>query len=178
MALVPAPAQAIGFKKELKKKKIPLEDYREQPGSGLRIYDLAVGSGPEVQAGSKVTLHFDCLYKGIDVVSSRSARLLSGNRTLAEPFEFIAGRELGTNAARKVSDGAGGLFTGLGGPKPPPALSVAVIGMRPGGKRSVIVPPELGYGAQGEQEIPPNAESFELQVEVLAVAATAPGAAP
>ena len=29
-------------------------------------------------------VHFDCLYKGIDVASSRSARLLGGNRTVAE----------------------------------------------------------------------------------------------
>lgn len=35
-------------------------------------------------------------------------------------------------------------------------------------QRSVIVPPELGYGSQGLQEIPPNA-SFELQVELLSI---------
>lgn len=35
-------------------------------------------------------------------------------------------------------------------------------------QRSIIVPPELGYGSQGLQEIPPNA-SFELQVEVLSI---------
>lgn len=29
-----------------------------------------------------------------------------------------------------------------------------------------MVPPELGYGAQGEQEIGPN-QTFELQIEVL-----------
>ena len=31
-----------------------------------------------------MTVHFDCMYKGIDVVSTRSARLLGGNRTVAE----------------------------------------------------------------------------------------------
>lgn len=29
-------------------------------------------------------VHFDCIYKGIDVVSSRQARLLGGNRTISE----------------------------------------------------------------------------------------------
>ncbi len=29
-------------------------------------------------------VHYDCIYRGIDVVSSRSARLLGGNRTIAE----------------------------------------------------------------------------------------------
>lgn len=35
-------------------------------------------------------------------------------------------------------------------------------------QRSVIVPPEEGYGKQGLLEIPPNA-TFELQVQVLSV---------
>lgn len=35
-------------------------------------------------------------------------------------------------------------------------------------QRSIIVPPELGYGKQGLLEIPPNA-TFELQVQVLSV---------
>ena len=35
-------------------------------------------------------------------------------------------------------------------------------------QRSVIVPPELAYGKQGLQEIPPNA-TIELQVQVLSV---------
>lgn len=29
-------------------------------------------------------VHFDCKFRGIDVVSSRSARLLGGNRSIAE----------------------------------------------------------------------------------------------
>ena len=33
-------------------------------------------------------------------------------------------------------------------------------------QRSVLVPPEMGYGAEGLQEIPPNSP-FELQIEVL-----------
>lgn len=79
-----------------------------------------------------------------------------------QPFEFTAGQPVSGPAARSV-ESAGGLYAG-GGVKPPPALSQAVIGMRAGGKRSVLVPAELGYGSRGEQEIPPNCEQFELQV--------------
>ncbi|GAB4824051.1 hypothetical protein N2152v2_011097 [Parachlorella kessleri] len=112
-------------------------------------------------------VHFDCKYKGIDAVSSRAARTLGGNRTVAEPYEFIAAGEV-SNKGRKIQDSAGGLFAGGGGPKPPPALSTAVIGMKAGGKRTVKVPPELGYGDRGEQEIPPGA-TFDLLIEVLRV---------
>lgn len=36
----------------------------------------------------------------------------------------------------------------------------------PAVQRSVLVPPELGYGAKGNKEIPPNTQ-FELVIEVL-----------
>ncbi|KAK9835789.1 hypothetical protein WJX74_008084 [Apatococcus lobatus] len=163
-SLRPFPANALGFTKELKKRKIP-EDLYKSIGDGVKVYDLTAGNGSEVARGRKVTVHFDCLYKGIDVASSRSARLLGGNRTVAEPFEFTAGSTI-SNAGKKINDSANGLFAGGGGPKAPPALSNAVIGMKLGGKRSVLVPPEMGYGAEGLQEIPPNSP-FELQIELL-----------
>ena len=51
---------------------------------GTRFYDLKPGNGQTVGKDDQVTVHFDCMYKGIDVVSTRSARLLGGNRTVAE----------------------------------------------------------------------------------------------
>jgi peptidylprolyl isomerase len=161
------PAQALGFKKELKKKKIPIEQYTTLE-NGLKMYDLIQGRGSTAEDGQKATVHYDCLWSGLDVVSSRSARLLGENRTLSEPFEFVVGQPLDSKA--KMSDfSGGGLFSGMGGPKPPPALSTSVRGMKVGGKRSIIVSiPELGY-PQGEQEIPPGA-TFELQIELLSLA--------
>ncbi|GMH45624.1 hypothetical protein BSKO_13581 [Bryopsis sp. KO-2023] len=160
------PAEAIGFKKELKKKKLSESDYDLLSSDGLKMYDLVEGKGAAVGAGSKVVVHYDCKFRGIDVVSSRSARLLGGNRVVAEPFEFTAGEGV-IVGTKIISDrGGGGLFTGDGGPSPPPALSTAVIGMKEGGKRSVLVPPEAGYGEKGVLEIPPNAQ-FELQIELL-----------
>lgn len=135
----PERAQAIGFKKELKKRKVSLEEYADGP-EGLKYFDIVVGNGKEVDRGAKVTAHFDCLYRGLDVVSTRSARLLGGNRTIAEPIEFIAGETLAALAAPKL-DGdspAGGLFSGASGPRPPPALSIAVLGMKAGGKVGIF----------------------------------------
>ncbi|KAF8055403.1 Abcb6 [Scenedesmus sp. PABB004] len=159
-ALLPLPAQA-GFKKELKKRKVPLEDYSVSEVDGLRFFDSEPGRGREVKAGDKVVVHFDCKFKGIDAVSSRYARTLGGNRTIAEPFELVAGGPITLNIVR-AGDTAGGLFAGGSGPKPPPALSTAVIGMKAGGRRVVYVDKaELGY-TQGNQEIPAGA-AFQLE---------------
>eukprot|EP00878_Enallax_costatus_P011970 GHUV01012498.1.p1 GENE.GHUV01012498.1~~GHUV01012498.1.p1 ORF type:complete len:199 (+),score=18.12 GHUV01012498.1:141-737(+) len=130
--LLPLPASA-GFKKELKKRKVPLEEYSVSDVDGLRYYDREEGRGKEIKPGTKVSVHFDCKFRGIDAVSSRYARTLGGNRTIAEPFEFVAGQPVNV-VVKKAGDTAGGLFAGGSGPKPPPALSTAVIGMKPGGK--------------------------------------------
>mmetsp|Transcript_10873 Transcript_10873/g.30806 ORF Transcript_10873/g.30806 Transcript_10873/m.30806 type:complete len:242 (+) Transcript_10873:139-864(+) len=164
-----APSHAIGFRKELKKRKLSPEDYSPF-GEQLKVAELAEGRGNPVSSGDLVEVHFDCYFRGLDVVSTRSARLLGGNRTLAEPFQLVAGAALPKAVSRKVSfdDKAGGLYAAAGGPKPPPALPEAVIGMKVGGKRSVLVPAELAYGEKGILEIPPNTD-IEMQIEMLQI---------
>lgn len=51
-----------------------------------------------------------------------------------QPLEFKAGQEVVAGGKEPTGESAGGLFSGASGPKPPPALSQAVMGMKPGGK--------------------------------------------
>ena len=57
--------------------------------------------------------------------------------SVVQPVEFTAGLDVGSGGVKQpAGEGAGGLFSGASGPKPPAALSQAVLGMKPGGKVS------------------------------------------
>ncbi|XP_047080693.1 peptidyl-prolyl cis-trans isomerase FKBP18, chloroplastic-like [Lolium rigidum] len=143
------------------------EDYASTP-EGLKYYDLVEGKGPTAEKGSTVQVHFDCIYRSITVVSSREAKLLAGNRSIAQPYVFTVGSLPGKERKRDFADTANGLYSAQASPKPPAAMYMITEGMKVGGKRRVIVPPELGYAKKGLNEIPPDA-SFELNIELLQV---------
>ncbi|KAK1274485.1 hypothetical protein QJS04_geneDACA009799 [Acorus gramineus] len=163
IALTP-PSQA---RERRNKKFIPLEDYMTS-AEGLKYYDLVEGKGPKADKGSTVQVHFDCTYRGITAISSRESKLLAGNRSIAQPYEFTVGSPPGKERKRDFVDNANGLFSAQAAPKPPPAMYSITEGMKVGGKRRVIVPPEVGYGSKGMNEIPPGA-TFDLNVELLEV---------
>ncbi|XP_074273429.1 peptidyl-prolyl cis-trans isomerase FKBP18, chloroplastic [Silene latifolia] len=152
---------------------IPLEEYLTT-ADGLKYLDLAEGKGPVAVKGSIVEVHFDCVYRGITALSSRESKLLAGNRIIAQPYQFQVGAPPGRERKREYVDKANGLFSAQAAPKPPPALYSIVEGMKVGGKRTVIVPPELGYGKKGSNEIPPGA-TFNLNIELLQVRAPPEG---
>ncbi|KAK9928455.1 hypothetical protein M0R45_025590 [Rubus argutus] len=148
------------------KKVIPIEDYSTTPADGLKYYDLVEGKGPVAEKGSTVQVHFDCLYRGITAVSSRESKILAGNRIIAQPYVFKVGAPPGKERKREFVDNANGLFSAQAAPKPPRAMYSVTEGMKVGGRRTVIVPPEAGYGPNGMNEIPPGA-TFELNLELL-----------
>lgn len=121
------------------------------------------------EKGSTVQVHFDCVYRGITAVSSRESKLLAGNRIIAQPYEFQVGAPPGKERKRDFVDNPNGLFSAQAAPKPPKAMYKITEGMKVGGKRTVIVPPEEGYGPKGMSEIPPG-ETFQLNIELLQVA--------
>ena len=94
----------------------------------LGIDDLVVGDGEEAVAGKKVTVH----YVG---VAFRSGDEFDASWNRGQPFEFKLGQ--------------GQVI---------PGWDQGVAGMRVGGRRELIIPAELGYGARGSPpSIPPNA---------------------
>ncbi|KAB1221216.1 Peptidyl-prolyl cis-trans isomerase FKBP16-4, chloroplastic [Morella rubra] len=130
-------------RRALRGAKVPESEFTTLP-NGLKYYDLKVGGGPEAVKGSRVAVHYVAKWKGITFMTSRQGLGVGGGT----PYGFDVGQsERGT-----VLKG----------------LDLGVQGMRVGGQRLLLVPPELAYGSKGVQEIPPNA-TIELDLELLAI---------
>ncbi|XP_059637253.1 peptidyl-prolyl cis-trans isomerase FKBP18, chloroplastic isoform X2 [Cornus florida] len=167
LGLISLPQPSSHARERRNRKTIPLEDYLTS-SDGLKYYDVVEGKGPIAEKGSIVQVHFDCVYRGITAVSSRESKLLAGNRSIAQPYEFKVGAPPGKERKRDFVDNPNGLFSAQAAPKPPAAMYSITEGMKVGGKRTVIIPPEAGYGQRGMSEIPPGA-TFQLNVELLQV---------
>jgi FKBP-type peptidyl-prolyl cis-trans isomerase len=106
--------------------------------SGLQYADLAVGTGAEAAARSRVQVH----YSG----ELTDGRPFDSSRDRGEPLEFVLG--------------VGQVIRGW---------DEGVSGMKVGGRRILVIPPELGYGSRGAGGvIPPNA-TLVFDVELLGV---------
>jgi peptidylprolyl isomerase len=110
--------------------------------SGLKIQDTKVGTGATPQAGQTCVMH----YTGWLYENGAKGQKFDSSVDRGQPFEFPIGR--------------GRVIKGW---------DEGVASMKVGGKRTLIIPPELGYGARGAGGvIPPNA-TLMFDVELLAV---------
>ena len=113
--------------------------------TSLQITDATVGSGKEAKAGTTVTVHYTgWLYDG--AAPDRHGKKFDSSKDRSEPFEFKLG--------------AGMVIRGW---------DQGVAGMKVGGKRTLVIPSELGYGRRGAgSAIPPDA-TLIFDVELLGV---------
>jgi FKBP-type peptidyl-prolyl cis-trans isomerase len=111
------------------------------PG-GTRATDTKVGSGAEAVPGSYVSVH----YTGWLYSDGMKGKKFDSSRDRGQPFDF----PLGTASVIQGWD-------------------EGVAGMKVGGKRTLIIPPEAGYGQRGAgADIPPGA-TLIFEVELLKV---------
>lgn len=107
--------------------------------------DTIIGTGAEASAGQHISVHytgwlFDAAAPG------NKGRKFDSSRDRGDPFQFTLG----------VGQVIGGWDHGFAG-------------MKVGGHRTLVIPPELGYGARGAGGvIPPNA-TLLFEVELLGV---------
>jgi peptidylprolyl isomerase len=108
--------------------------------SGLKYQDEVVGTGPEPKAGQTVSVH----YTGWLDQNGQKGKKFDSSRDRGQPFSFTLGQ--------------GQVIAGW---------DQGVATMKVGGKRTLVIPPALGYGARGAGGvIPPNA-TLIFDVELL-----------
>lgn len=111
----------------------------------MKIIDVHEGTGAEAVPGQAVTVHYTgWLYD--ENAADQHGRKFDSSRDRNEPFVFALG---------------GGMVI--------KGWDQGVAGMKVGGKRTLILPPEFGYGSRGAGGvIPPNA-TLIFDVELLGV---------
>ena len=127
-----------------KPRQVAEEDYTVLP-NGLKIYDFKEGEGSEAENGDEVWLHYHGWLTDSTLFDSSFLR--------DDPFGFFLG-------SGRSATGFGNVIEGW---------NIGVVGMKVGGERQLVIPPELGYGVDGRPpSIPPNATLiFELYMQLL-----------
>jgi peptidylprolyl isomerase len=110
--------------------------------TGLQMIDTKPGAGSSPRSGQTVQVH----YTGWLYVNGAKGKKFDSSVDRGQPFEFPLGQ------GRVIKGWDEGVAT-----------------IKIGGKRTLIIPPALGYGAQGAGGvIPPNA-TLIFDVELLGV---------
>jgi FKBP-type peptidyl-prolyl cis-trans isomerase len=113
------------------------------PVTELKIEDQVVGTGAEAGPGKMVTVH----YTGTLTDGSKFDSSLDRN----QPFSFRMSKD---PASRQVIEG----------------WEKGLTGMKVGGKRRLIIPPQLAYGPEGHPPVIPPSATLVFDIQLLSVA--------
>lgn len=106
--------------------------------AGLQVTDLEVGTGAEAVNGSNVSIEYTGKLDDGKVFDATS-------RHNNEPLDFTVG--------------AGGVI---------PGMDQGILGMKVGGTRNIVIPPDLGYGEDDMGAIPPNS-TLHFKIKLVAI---------
>ncbi len=107
--------------------------------------DITVGAGTEAIAGKTVRVYYTGWLYSTTATDNKGGVFDSNVSGLG--FSFVLG--------------AGGVIKGW---------DQGVAGMKVGGKRRLIIPPELAYGANGQGSVIPGNATLIFEIELLGVA--------
>jgi peptidylprolyl isomerase len=110
--------------------------------SGLQITEIKAGTGASPRTGQTCVMH----YTGWLYENGQKGKKFDSSVDRGEPFEF----PIGTGRVIKGWD-------------------EGVASMKVGGKRTLIIPPSLGYGARGAGGVIPANATLIFEVELLDV---------
>ncbi len=145
MLLVGAAVLFVGFAVALAQTNKGANQSAPATNQGLKMTDKKVGTGAEAVAGKTVVVHYTgWLFDA--AAPDNKGKKFDSSRDRNQPFDFP-----------------------LGGGQVIKGWDQGVAGMKVGGQRTLVIPPEMGYGARGAGGvIPPNA-TLVFDVELLDV---------
>ena len=111
----------------------------------LEITELKPGSGPAIAAGQKAVVEYTgWLYEA--AAPDNKGKEFDSSRNCGHPFSFVIG--------------AGQVIKGW---------DMGVPGMKAGGRRRLVIPPDIGYGDSGAGDVIPPGATLIFDVDLVAI---------
>ena len=115
------------------------------PPAELQKIDVVKGTGEGISQGQRAVVHYTgWLYD--PTAPEQKGMKFDSSRDSGRPFPFVIGN-------REVIRG----------------WDEGVQGMQPGGQRRLVIPPALGYGDAGAQNVIPPGATLVFDVELMAI---------